>query len=79
MTYLHHLFANFDSNPDKAANLFRKLNSLHIRHASTATGTLGRGVKSIAPRSPDNRTLALRGERTKHFVGGSIDTRNSAS
>lgn len=67
MTYLHHLFANFDTNPEKAANLFRKLNSLHVRHASTTTGYLGvvRGVKSIIPRSPDNRTLALRGESTR--------------
>ena len=32
MTLLHHLFSNFDSGPDKASSLFRKLNSLHLRH-----------------------------------------------
>ena len=31
MTFLHHLFSNFDQGPDKAANLFRKMNSLHLR------------------------------------------------
>ena len=30
MTYLHHLFANFDQNPEKAGKLFRKMAAMHI-------------------------------------------------
>ena len=31
LTFLHHLFSNFDMNSDKAANLFRKMVTLHNR------------------------------------------------
>ena len=31
MTFLHHLFSNYDLNPEKGANLFKKMNSLHLR------------------------------------------------
>ena len=36
MTFLHHLFSNYDLNPEKAANLFRKMNSLHLRPSAQA-------------------------------------------
>ena len=31
MTYLHHLFVNFDQNPEKAGKLFRKMNQMHVQ------------------------------------------------
>ena len=34
MTYLHHLFVNFDQNPEKAGKLFRKMNQMHV-HQTT--------------------------------------------
>lgn len=39
MTLLHHLFSNFDLNSDKAANLFRKLKSLHLRRSREHTSS----------------------------------------
>ena len=39
MTLLHHLFSNFDINTDKAANLFRKLKSLHLRRSREHTSS----------------------------------------
>ena len=49
MTLLHHLFANFNANPDKAANLFRKMNSLHVRHGG---GGFGSSRPAAMARSP---------------------------
>ena len=39
MTFLHHLFSNFDLNADKAANLFRKVKSLHLRRSRDHTAS----------------------------------------
>lgn len=39
MNLLHHLFSNFDTNSDKAANLFRKLKSLHLRRSREHTSS----------------------------------------
>ena len=35
MTYLHHLFVNFDQNPEKAGKLFRKMNQMHVRQSTS--------------------------------------------
>ena len=48
MTFLHHLFSNYDLNPEKAGNLFRKMNSLHLRPSAQL------GINSAAVGSPGN-------------------------
>lgn len=41
MTFLHHLFSNFDLNAEKASSLFRKMNSLHLRPSAGQQGMFG--------------------------------------
>ena len=64
MTLLHHLFSNFDSGPDKAASLFRKLNSLHLRHTSTAETEGNANAFRRAGASPMSHRGKMKSART---------------
>ena len=57
MTFLHHVFSNFETSPCKASNLFRKMNSLHLREQLKNNN--GRGSISARLNSKSHTNLRL--------------------
>jgi len=51
------VFANFDLSPEKAGNLFRKMNSMHLRHGNTSQSSLPRNMSNAGGQSLPKVTL----------------------
>ena len=77
MTILHHLFSNFDTAQDKAASLFRKLNSLHLRHTASTTHEGAASSSARLGASPMSHRGRMKSARA--VTGSAVEARLSAS